>query len=84
MNKRLTHEYGFTIAFFALAIYQLLKPNYMEMALYLVAGTAFLLMGLIKNGYFAKYKKLVDIISWILIVATVFYFLFMLRMDSYR
>ena len=82
LNKLTSREYGFTLIFYALAVYQFLKPNYLEMALYLLAGTAFGLMGLVKDGKFQKHKNLVDIISWTLVIITVFYFLFMLRNDS--
>ena len=76
-------DFGFSIVFFALAMYQLSKPNYQEMVLYIMAGSSFGLMGLIKRGYFSENTKYANIVSWALIIITVFYFLFILRMDSY-
>ena len=83
LGKSFLRDFGFSVLFLVLAMYQLSKPNYQEMTLYLMAGTSFGLMGLIRQGYFAEHKKWANIISWALIFATVFYFLYVLRMDSY-
>lgn len=82
LEKVTTREYGFSILFYVLSIYQLLKPDYLEMVLYIMAGTSFALMGLLKEDKFQKYKKTLDIILWTLIIFTAVYFLFMLRNDA--
>lgn len=81
-KKFITREYGFSALFYALSVYNLLKPDYLEMTLYLMAGTAFALMGLTKEGKFIKHKKIIDVVLWTLIIFTALYFLFMLRNDS--
>jgi len=81
-NKYAYREYAFAMGFLAMSVYQFLKPDYWEVTLYFMAGTAFALMGLIKDGYFNKNKTLVDTISWALIIFTGIFFIYMLFTDT--
>jgi len=63
------------------ALYQLIKPDYWEFTMYLMAGVSFLLMGLIRDGWMSQYKKILDAVSWILIGLTVVMFLYMVSTD---
>lgn len=62
--------------------YQLFVQDYWEAALYTSAGLAFIVMGLISNDVLPGYKKILNVISWILIIVAVFLFLFLVRTDG--
>ncbi len=66
----------------AFAIFQITRPDYWEFALYATAGSAFITMGLIRNKVFDGQNKFVTLLSWVLILAAVFIFLFMVRTDG--
>jgi hypothetical protein len=64
------------------AIYQIVIKDYWESALYITAGLAFITMGLITDDVFPRYRKAMNVISWILIFSAAFFFLFLLRTDQ--
>lgn len=61
--------------------YQLFIAEYWEFALYISAGLAFIVMGMIKNEVFPDHKKLMTILSWVLIFIAGFLLLFLARTD---
>ncbi|MEM7107515.1 MAG: hypothetical protein AAF519_04755 [Bacteroidota bacterium] len=65
MKKSYT-QYLVGILLVALAIYQAFKDQTLEFLTYTVAGLAFVMMGLMTDGFFAKYRKAMNVVSWVL------------------
>lgn len=63
------------------SVYQIIENNFWEFGLYLSAGLAFITMGLITDDVFPRFRKAMNIFSWILIFTAAFFFLFLLRTD---
>lgn len=74
-----SRQYMFAAVFLAVAVYQATKRDYLEVALYTLAGTAFILNALSLNPRLAAVKKWLVIASWILIAATGILFLYLLQ-----
>lgn len=66
----------------AFSLYQIYLKEYWEFSLYICAGSAFLLVGLNKDEQYIVSKKFSSILSWVLILATVFIFFFLVRTDG--
>ncbi len=64
-------------------LYQVITGNYWESSLYLTAGLAFISIGLLMSDAFPRYRKLLNIVSWVLIILAVLLFFFLLRTDQY-
>ncbi len=75
-------EYWAGLGFLALAVFMLAKENYWDAALYISAGMAFSLNGLLKENVFPEARKLLVILAWLFIGLTLFLFLFLLRTDK--
>ena len=69
MNAQ-TRQYLFGAIFIAVGIYQATQHDYLELSLYAVGGTAFIINALSLEVKFTKYKKILAILSWILIITT--------------
>lgn len=78
MNPR-TRQYLFGLLFLAVGIYQLVIQDYLEFALYALAGTSFIVNALTLEPRVVHYKKPLVIVSWILIGATGILFLYLLQ-----
>jgi hypothetical protein len=78
MNAQ-TRQYLFGLIFVGVGIYQLVVKDYLEFTLYAVAGLAFILNALTLEPRVAQYKKMLVIITWILIAATGILFLYLLQ-----
>lgn len=63
------------------SLYQLYKHDMWEFALYVSAGSAFITMGLLKNEALPQYRKVLNILSWALIILAGFLLLFLARTD---
>jgi uncharacterized membrane protein HdeD (DUF308 family) len=74
-------QYIIGVIMIAFSGYQLTIPEYWEFALYISAGLAFIVMGMIKNEVFPNHKKLMTILSWVLIFIAGFLLLFLARTD---
>ena len=70
---------GLMVAF---SLYQIYIADFWEASLYISAGLAFIVMGLLKNEVFPGHKKILNVISWLLILLAVFLFLFLVRTDG--
>jgi len=70
---------GIMIAF---SMYQVYLDDLWEFALYATGGAAFISVGLIKDNAFKNHKKLLSVVSWILILLTAFLFFFLVRTDT--
>lgn len=60
-------------------IYQLTIKDYLEFSLYAVAGTAFIVNALTSEPKLLSFKKLLVILTWILIVAAGLLFFYLLQ-----
>ena len=78
MNS-LTRQYLFGLIFMAVGVYQLVIKDYLEFALYAVAGASFILNALAMEPRLITYKKPLAIVTWIFIAATGILFLYLLQ-----
>ena len=78
MNAR-QRQYFFGLIFLGFGIYQLVKKDMLEAALYMIAGAAFIFNTLASEPGLAQYKKVVVIITWVLIISAGILFLYLLQ-----
>lgn len=78
MNAR-TRQYVFGLIFLGVGIYQLVKNDMLEATLYLIAGAAFIFNTLATEPNLFKYKKMLVILTWTLIIAAGVLFLYLLQ-----
>ena len=78
-NSRVQYLVGALLL--AFSIYQILRREYWEFTLYLSAGLAFTIIGLISNDVFPSYRKILNVVSWVLIITAGFVLLFLARTD---
>ncbi len=72
------------LAFYLLGVYTFVQSRLLESVLYISVGSAFLLLDASKNQRFAKYKKELNILSWIFVAASILLFIAVLRQDAYN
>jgi len=72
-------QYVFGAVLLGIAVFQIVKKDYIEMALYLVAGSAFVVNALTMDERMVRYKKPLTILSWILIAASGIMFLYFIQ-----
>jgi uncharacterized membrane protein YjjP (DUF1212 family) len=78
MNAR-TRQYLFGIIFLGVGIYYIVKNDWLDALLYCIAGLAFIFNTLAAETRLVKYKKLLSIITWALIISTGLIFLYVLQ-----
>lgn len=78
MNAQV-RQYLFGLVFIGVGIYQFIIRDYLEFALYGVAGLAFIFNALTFETKLAAYKKQLVIVSWLLIGTTGILFLYLLQ-----
>lgn len=78
MNARV-RQYLFASIFMAVGVYQLYLKDYVEASLYFLAGLAFLFNTLTSEPRLFEYKRLLVIITWVLIVVTGLAFLYLMQ-----
>ena len=66
-------------ALLLVAAYQAFQGDFMEAALYVLAAFAFGVNGLTSEPALAGYKKVLMVLSWIFIFATVIDFLYLIQ-----
>ena len=69
MNSQ-TRQYLFGAIFIAVGIYQASIKDYLELSLYAAGGIAFIINALSLEPKLTAYKKMLGILSWILIITT--------------
>lgn len=67
MNS-LTRQYLFGAIFMAVGFYQAFQHHYLECTLYITAGLAFAVNALSLQPQLEKYKKMLGMVSWMLII----------------
>lgn len=78
MNAKVRH-YLLGLIFIGVGIYHYFINDFLELALYGVAGLAFIVNGLTLEEKLFEYKKPLVIVSWILIGTTGLLFLWLLQ-----
>jgi hypothetical protein len=79
MNS-ITRQYLFGLIFIGFGLYQVyIKKDMLESLLYALAGTAFILNALTLEPKLIAYKKLLAVVTWILIGATAIFFLYIIQ-----
>jgi len=78
MNSK-NRLYLFGMIFLGVGIYQLTVKDFLEFSLYGVAGVAFIVNALTMEPWLSSYKKILVIVSWIMIGTTGILFLFLLQ-----
>ena len=78
MNAQ-TRQYLFGAMFLAFGIFQLYKNDFLEATLYILAGLSFVANTLTNEPRLASMKKVMVIITWVLIIATALVFLWVLQ-----
>ena len=83
MSKNSNLYIGIGLVIFG--IVELFENEFDEFILYSVLGTAFMITWYsMKEGLPPKRKKVLGTISWIMIGLSLFWFLYLVRTDSYR
>jgi len=78
MNAR-TRHYLFGLIFVGVGIYYGVSRDYLELALYGMAGSAFIVNALTMEKKLVSLKKPLVIVSWLLIITTGILFLYLLQ-----
>ncbi len=78
MNSR-TRQYLFGIIFLGVGIYYIIKQDWLEALLYTIAGFAFISNTLASEPRLTEYKKILAIVTWVLIISTGLIFLYVLQ-----
>lgn len=78
MNAR-TRQYLFGAIFLAVGLFQVYRHDYLEASLYLLAGLAFGFNTLTSEPRLARHKKLLVVVTWVLMIATGLVFLWVLQ-----
>jgi len=71
--------YFFGGALLLVAVYQAYQGDFVEMALYVLAGLTFGINGLAGEPALARYKKTLIVLSWIFISASVIDFFYLIQ-----
>lgn len=75
-------QYLFGLLFFCAGVYQAYLHDYIEFALFAVAGMAFVVNALTFEPKLLQHKKSLVIFSWVLIIASAILFLYLLQFKS--
>ncbi len=78
MDSRI-RQYLFGLIFFGFGVYEFKKNDLLEASVYLLAGLAFIFNNLVSEPKLYAHKKLLVIITWILIIAASIVFLYVLQ-----
>jgi hypothetical protein len=81
MNKS-TFRIVIAMALVGLALYEAFKESWWEVAFYLIAAGAFATMAWVPNVKNPKWTGPINALSWILIIASVLFFVFLVRTDG--
>jgi hypothetical protein len=74
-----TRQYLFGLVFFGVGVYELVSKDYLEAALYSLAGLSFIFNTLALEPKLFSYKKVLVIITWVFIALTALLFLYLIQ-----
>jgi hypothetical protein len=77
--KSIVRQYLFGLIFIGVAIYQLVIKDYLEFWLYGIAGLAFVFNALTFEPKLFPYKKMLVVVTWVLIGVSGILFLYLLQ-----
>lgn len=77
--KFLNRQYLFALIAMGAGVYQMIKGDVVEASLYLFFGSAFIFNALASEPRLQQYKKLLAIITWVLIIVTGLLFLWVIQ-----
>ena len=77
--KSINRQYLFGSLFIAFGIVEAFRGDFLELALYASAGTAFIVNAMTFEPKLVNFKKPLVIASWILIIGTGILFLYLLQ-----
>ncbi len=80
--KRSYTQYLVGILLLSFSLYQFFQREFVEFSMYLTAGLAFVVMGIIKDKLLPGYGRFLNILSWVLILMAGFLLLFLFRTDG--
>ena len=72
-------QYLFGVIFFAVGIYYMTRNVWIESSLYAVAGLAFVVNALTLEPKLKAYKRILVILSWVLIISAGLLLLYMVQ-----
>lgn len=72
-------QYLFGLIFICFGVYQLTIRDYLEFALYTIAGLSFVVNALTLEPKLITYKKTLVALSWILIITTGLLFFYLIQ-----
>ncbi|HOX82695.1 MAG TPA: hypothetical protein PLJ60_02495 [Chryseolinea sp.] len=78
MNSHI-RQYLYGVIFLGVGIYYLIKQDWIDAPLFLIAGLAFVVNTLASEPRLFAYKKILAIIAWVLIICTGILFLYWLQ-----
>jgi hypothetical protein len=78
MNPR-TRQYLFGLIFLGVGVYEFVRNDLLEAFLYVAAGGAFMVNTLAAEPSFQRYKKVLVIVTWVLMIAAGILFLYLLQ-----
>lgn len=76
-------QYLFSFFFLAFGAYQIYEGNFLEASLYIVAALAFIFNTLAGQKNLERYKKVLVIITWTLMISTALLFFWFLQFKKY-
>lgn len=77
--KARSRQYLFGLLFIAVGVYYAVNGDYLELGLYSLAGSAFIVNALTMEERMSRFKKPLVVISWLLIAAAGIFLLYMLQ-----
>ncbi|HZI23901.1 MAG TPA: DUF3953 domain-containing protein [Chryseolinea sp.] len=78
MDSRI-RQYLFGLVFFGFGVYEFKKNDPLEASVYLLAGLAFIFNNLVSEPKLHAHKRLLVVVTWILIIAASIVFLYVLQ-----
>lgn len=76
-------NYLIGLVFILFGGYRIYISSVFEAILYFCVGVGFVLMGAAKDQRFERFKRTINILSWIFVIAGVLLFIALLRKDVY-
>jgi hypothetical protein len=76
-------NYLIGLVFLLFGGYKIHLQDFLESALYFCVGIGFLLMGASKDSKFERYKKQINIVSWVFVMLGLLLFIAVIRRDAY-
>jgi hypothetical protein len=70
------------LVFLALSIYRFTGEEYIQAILFLVMALGFSSMGVIREGYLARFHKVLNVLSWVFVIVAALLFLYAIQVGA--